>query len=102
MTKFKQGVSGNPSGRKPGAKGKANIELKTWISSLIDKNRVQLETDLKTMEPKERWQIIERLMQYTTPKMQSVEAHLELQKLTEQQITELANNILNNIENGKD
>lgn len=93
--------SNNPNGRPVGSVNKVNIELKTWIASLIDKNRVQLETDLKAMEPRERWQIIERLMQYTTPKMQSVEAHLELEKLTDQQITELAENILKNIENDK-
>lgn len=68
-------------GREPGTPNKVTAELKTWIQSMIDGNRLQLEADLKALQPKDRWIIIERLMQYAIPKMQNVdvEATLELE-----------------------
>lgn len=71
-----KGETNNPNGRPKGKPNKATAELKTWITELIDNNRDQLEIDLKSMQPKERWQIIERLMQYTTPKIQSTQVQM--------------------------
>lgn len=96
---FKKGESGNRKGRPNGAENKNTTELKTWIQALIDNNRVQLERDLKALEPKERWQIIERLMQYTTPKMQNIEAHLEYDKLSDEHLNRITTDLLNNIQN---
>jgi hypothetical protein len=95
---FKKGKSGNPAGR-PRKPNRATTELKGWIQSLIDDNRDQLETDLKAMEPKERWQIIERLMQYTIPKMQVVEANLEFDNLSDENVNKIATDLLNIIQN---
>ena len=73
---LRKGETNNPNGRPKGKPNKATAELKTWITELIDNNRDQLEIDLKSMHPKERWQIIERLMQYTTPKMQNTQMEM--------------------------
>jgi len=73
---LKKGETNNPNGRPKGKPNKATAELKTWITELIDNNRDQLEIDLKSMQPKERWQIIERLMQYTVPKMQNTQMEM--------------------------
>jgi hypothetical protein len=98
MTKFIKGKSGNEKGRKKGVCNRSTTELKSWITSLIDQNREQLEKDLIQLEPQQRWQIIEKLMQYTTPKMQSVEARLELENLTNEQIENITQSILNQIQ----
>jgi len=95
----KKGTVNNPAGRKKGTLNKVTMELKAWIKQLIDNNRVQLESDLKALEPKERWQIIERLMQYTTPKIQSIEGHLEYDSLTDEGLKQIATDILNNLQN---
>jgi len=86
-------------GRGSGTPNRVTTELKTWIQSLIDNNRVQLEADLKALEPKERWQVVERLMQYTTPKLQNIEATLEYDKLTDEHLNMIVTDLLNNIEN---
>lgn len=98
----KKGQTGNPNGRPKGTPNKVTIEMKTWLAGLIDKNRRQIEKDLKKLEPKDRLVILERLMQYTVPKMQAVTAQIDLNNLTNEQldvvISELTKNL--NDENG--
>lgn len=93
-----KGKTNNPNGRPRGKPNKVTTEMKTWIQQLIDGNRKQLEDDLQMLEPKDRWQIIERLMQYTIPKMQSVEAKVELDKLSEEQLNYVVEKMLNETE----
>jgi len=95
----RKGTVNNPAGRPVGSSNKVTTEIKTWIQALIDDNRGQLEADLKKLEPKERWQIIERLMQFVTPKMQAVESTMELDMLSEEHIDKIVVDILNNIQN---
>ena len=59
-------------GRKIGTPNKVTGTVKEWIAQLIDKNREQMEQDLAELEPKDRLQFLERLMQYVVPKQQAV------------------------------
>jgi len=95
----KKGTINNPAGRKKGTPNKVTTELKTWIKALIDDNRAQLETDLMALKPIERWQVIEKLMQYTIPKIQNIEGHLEFDSLTDEGLTQIATDILNRLQN---
>jgi len=85
-------------GRRKGSVNKATAALKDWVSELIDGNRSRLEKDLQALEPKDRWQVVEKLMQYTLPKMASVDANVALDGLSDEQITIVVNNILSKIE----
>lgn len=97
-----KGKTNNPHGRPKGSANRFTMELRTWIADLIDNNREQLEADLKELSPVERWRIVERLMSYTVPKMQSVEAVIDYSSLTEAQldhvIAELTKSINENVE----
>lgn len=81
-----KGKTGNPNGRPKGRQNKVTTEMKEWVKELIDNNRDQLERDLKVLKPEERWRIIERLMGYVVPKMQSVEAKVDFNNFTDEQL----------------
>jgi parvulin-like peptidyl-prolyl isomerase len=57
-----------------------------------------MERDLKALEPKERLQILERLMQYVIPKQQATAATVDLERLTDEQVNQVINTIINTAE----
>lgn len=63
---------GRMGGRKAGTPNKVTGTVKEWITSIIDGNRKQFEDDLEKLEPGERVRVISNLLQYVTPKMQSI------------------------------
>lgn len=87
-------------GRKRGTPNKVTADVREWIASIIDNNRAQIKRDLKELEPKDRLLFLEKLMQYVIPKRQA--AQLTLDKLTEADITEISNSLLDSIETDND
>jgi uncharacterized protein (UPF0305 family) len=96
---LKKGQTGNPAGRPKGTPNKVTIEMKTWLSGLIEKNRRQMERDLKQLEPKERLIILEKLMQYTVPKMQSVTSQIDYSRLSDEQLDTVINELTKDLDN---
>lgn len=94
---MRKGQTNNPNGRPKGTPNKVTSELKTWVQQLIDGNRKQLEKDLKNLDPVERWKIIEKLMCYTLPRMSSVEAKVEFDKLTDEQLDSVINELTKDV-----
>jgi len=86
-------------GRLAGTTNKVTTEMKTWLKGLIDNNRQQIEKDLKSLEPKDRLLILERLMQYTVPKMQAVTAQIDLNCISDEQLNQIIYELTKNIEN---
>lgn len=66
-------------GRSKGTPNRVTSELKSWIQQVIDGNRSQFEKDLKGLDAKDRLLILEKLMAYVTPKMQSVSIDAQIQ-----------------------
>ena len=96
----KKGIS-KTGGRKKGTPNKITTDLKTWLSGLLDNNRQQFEKDLKKLEPHQRISVMEKLLSYAIPKMQSVEAQIDtrLEILTDEQIDIIINNLNTSINN---
>ena len=92
-----KGKTGNPNGRPKGTPNKVTSEVKTWLAELIDKNRKQIEKDLKALEPKDRILIFEKLLSYVVPKMQSVEAKINLENLSDEQLNQVINELTKEI-----
>ena len=80
-------------GRQFGTPNKVTADVKGWINKLIDENKDLLESDLKQLEPKDRWNIIEKLMQYTTPKIQSIAAQIDLETLSDEQLSAIVDKL---------
>ena len=72
-------------------------DLRSWFSKLIDKNLDQIQRNLTALPSKERLQVLEKFMQYTIPKMQNAEAKLDLDKLRDEQIDQIVNELAENL-----
>lgn len=96
---------GRMGGRKAGTPNKVTGTVKEWIASIIDGNRKQFEDNLEKLEPGERVRIISNLLQYVTPKMQSISPaemleaeYRKLEELLESAPDEAINKIVERIE----
>ncbi len=81
-------IKGTPKtgGRNKGTPNKVTGSLRNWIANVLNNNRSQIESDLQQLEPKDRLQMLERLMQYVVPKQQAVSASIDLEKLSDEQL----------------
>ena len=83
-------------GREKGVPNKTTKTARDWITALIEKNRVQVGKDLKSLEPKDRLMIIEKFMAYTIPKMSS--SKVSINELSDQHLDTLIIEITKNLE----
>ena len=95
---MEKGKTNNPNGRPKGTPNKITQDVRQWLSTVIDKNRRQMERDLKALEPKERLQMLEKLMQYVIPKQQAAALEIDYTKLTDGQLDTIINQITEGID----
>jgi hypothetical protein len=86
-------------GRAKGTPNKVTTDLRTWINELLNSNRRQIAADIKQLEPQQRVMIFEKLLSYAVPKMQSVEASINMNTLTDEQLNTIINKITNDLSN---
>lgn len=91
---FEKGQSGNPKGRTKGKPNKVTKRIRDFVARLIDKNRELLMEDIVSLKPKDRLMIIERLLQYVIPKMESQKAEISIENLTDADLSSIAEDIL--------
>lgn len=60
-------------GRSKGTPNKITGTLKEFISEIIDENRERIREDLEALEPKDRLQVLEKMMQYVIPKQKEMD-----------------------------
>ena len=59
-----------------------------------------MEKDIEALEPKDRLQVLEKLMQYVIPKQQAVSANLDISKLSDEQLNTLVAELTKDIDDG--
>ena len=81
-------------GRGKGTPNKVTSDLREWIKNLLNNNKTQFENDLKALEPQQRIMVFEKLLNYAVPKMQSIEAAIDFNRLTDEQLDTVINELI--------
>ncbi len=68
-----KGKTNNPDGRPKGSPNKITAELRERISDFLNANWEQIEKDFGTLDAEKRILIYEKLLQFTLPRLQSVQ-----------------------------
>lgn len=100
MARQKNDGKGRIGGRQKGTPNKVTASVKDWVAQVIDKNRRQMERDIKALEPKDRLQMLEKLMQYVVPKQQAVSANVDFSKLSDEQLDNLVDELTKGVGDG--
>jgi hypothetical protein len=96
MARNKNDGRGRLGGRQRGTPNKTTQTLRTRIDKLLQDNFDLIQEDFTTLIPRDRLLIYERLLQYVLPKRQ--QTAIDLSKLSDEQITNLATNLLDEID----
>lgn len=100
MARQKNDGKGRLGGRAKGTPNKVTSSVKDWIVKVINDNREQMEADLTTLEPKERLQILEKLMSYVVPKQQALNTNIDFAMLSDEDLDILVNKLTKDIDDG--
>jgi hypothetical protein len=87
---LKPGHTNNPNGRPKGRSNKATTEMRGFLNRFIKRNRKKLQEDWDQLTAYQRVQMLEKLLAFTTPKMNS----FEVEQLPDAQLDELLNKII--------
>ena len=81
--------SAKTGGRQKGSPNKVTIDTRKFIDNLIEKNLPKMEQDLGKIEPRERLSILEKLLQYTIPRLQSISVEAQIQAKIQAEYSEM-------------
>lgn len=98
MPRQKNDGKGRLGGRAKGTPNKSTATFRQWLTALLEKNRKQIEKDIKTLEPEARLRMLEKFMAYIMPKQQAISAPSNIDNISDEQIDIVINQITANIE----
>ena len=90
-TSFKKGAGG----RKQGSTNKITSDLRTWVTALLDNNRVRVQADFEALEPKERILMFEKLLKYALPALQQTQLKTDFESMTDSQLDYIIESLKN-------
>ena len=89
MAQFQKGEGGRPKG----VPNKVTTDLRQWITTFLEGEFEQLVNDWKSLEPKDRIVMFEKLLKYALPTLQSTSLTTDFERLTDQQIDTIIENL---------
>lgn len=92
-----KGHTNNPNGRPKGTPNKVTTDLRQWITNFLEDNRKQIQKDWKALEPKERITLFEKLLKYSLPTLQATSLTTDFEKLTDEQLDTIIENLKNSM-----
>lgn len=81
--KFQKGKSGNPEGRKKGAKNKSTEQLRQSLQEFIDFNIEKLQKEFDTLDAEKKLLFFEKIIKHVLP------APTSFERLSEDQLNQL-------------
>ena len=90
-----KGHTNNPNGRPAGKPNKVTGSLRQMINEFLGDNWQQMNNDFKALEPKDRITFYEKLLQYGLPKLQNTTLSTDFEKLSDEQLDFVINELLN-------
>lgn len=67
-----KGQTNNPNGRPAGTPNKVTSATKDWILAIIEENKERIRADLESMDSETRVRAVFSLLNFVTPKQQSI------------------------------
>jgi hypothetical protein len=102
MARQKNDGKGRLGGRVKGTPNRTTQTTKEWIQQILDENQEQIREDLKKLQPKDRVNALLGLLPYVVPKQMATQATVAIERLTEDELGDLAGLLLKSIEKNED
>lgn len=67
-----KGKTNNPNGRPKGTPNKTTTEIRTVLKEVINNELINIDTLLVQLEPKERLEMVIKLIPYVLPKVENI------------------------------
>ena len=93
---FQQGHK-KVGGRRAGTPNKATSSLRNWVRLFVTRNTKQMQSDLDALDPRDRLILLEKFMRYTIPQQQAVSAAVDLNRLSDDQLNQVVEQIAANV-----
>ena len=84
-------------GRRAGTPNKATSSLRNWVRLFVTRNTKQMQSDLDALDPRDRLILLEKFMRYTIPQQQAVAAAVDLNRLSDDQLNQVVEQIAANV-----
>jgi hypothetical protein len=91
--KFEKGQSGNPSGRPKGSKNKATNDLRSRISTFLESEFLSIKKAYASLSAEKKMKFFVDLLSYSVPKLSNTKMDIELENLTDEQLTVIINGL---------
>jgi hypothetical protein len=91
---LRKGMTNNKQGKPPGAVNKLSKDMRQTITDFLTDHWPEVEKEFCKLKGRDKVNFYRDLLQYSIPKMQAVAVALEFEKLTDDQLEILCNNLI--------
>jgi len=85
-------------GRIAGTPNKTTTDMRNRIQNLVDANWKTVSKDMKKLPPKDRMEVITKLLPYITPKLQVTDLNIDFDRISDDQLDSIVNLLIEKIE----